>query len=429
MRSLPLVIVLIACLSFSELSLGSDEIDLCRKNITAISSTTDLIAQAPSDTDYVKLCENNITTIEPSAFEKFSDLEKLFLDSNELLKFPSGGGSFIRQHSLTDLSCFRCGVDKIYNRSLVEIPRLERINLTENKIEQIEEEAFQSNQNLKVIDLRSNFLRSVPRGLIEKLTRMYKIDLSFNGNLSAEDNQPFMISNSLVELWCDDCGFQTVYENTFSRLFNLKLLHLRNNKITVVHAWAFFQVTRWQPGNTLMVSLENNKLQNIGTEIKDGLQLCLYNNTEQLECFLRNLPDKDNFICSNSTQPDIECIPSTTTTTTTTITTTTTESPEIPDTTPITNNKADTNEPRQATSNPTIRPTPPPVKPVDKPPEEVYGISDAYISGYLTLIYVAQIGTLVLLIIVWLKLKKSDLEIDRYSECILNPSPNYKAIQ
>lgn len=423
-----MVVVLIGCVSCGELSDDGSGLNLCRQNLTDISPSTELIRKAPSTVEHITLCENNITTVNPSSFQKLDGLEKLILDNNEYLNFPSNGSQFIYQGSLTDFLCFRCGVDKIYNKSLAGMPRLEQINLTENKITHIEGGAFQGNGNLKVIELRRNLLQRVPREMVETLEHILKVDLSFNNELAPEGDQPFLISDALEELWCIQCGFETVDKRTFSVLVNLKVLYLENNKITQVHARAFDQITlrRSDSGTNLLVSLENNNLKRIVSEVKAGLQLCLHNNTIELECFLRDIPDKDSFVCRNSTHPEVECIPPTTTTLATTLTTESSRTPTISAT--IFSTIPINTDPRQAANNPATSPastTPTPVK----PPEEVYGISDAYISGYLTLLYVAQIIGLAMLSVVWFRLKKSDSEVDRYAETIVNPNPNYRAIQ
>ncbi|XP_062549757.1 leucine-rich repeat-containing G-protein coupled receptor 5-like [Armigeres subalbatus] len=428
MRKLLLVvIVLTGSPAYAKLLPGGAE-ENCRKNITAIRPSLSLLKDIPSDATLLKFCENNITVIDKNSFKSFTELERLILDKNPHLRFPSNGSTFIQQETLTDFQCFRCGVDKIFNRSLIGMPRMEQINLTENKIYQIESNAFQQNRNLRVIILRSNLLKRIPREMLVNVNEIQTVDLSHNGNLATEDDQPFLISDALQVLLCDECGFEIVYEKTFSELFNLSKLYLRKNKITEVHARAFLQVShRPKLKQNLQVSLEHNQLQSIDFEENVGLQLCLYGNKD-LECFLRTLPDKDSFICPNSTQPEIECIASTTTTAT--------SQPTISDfntlsSTPFgfTTNQAGSIELRQIINVPTFNNQPSITVKPNGPPEKVQGISDAYISGYLILLYAAQMVALGLLTIVWLKLKKSDPEVDRYAESIVNPSPSYRAIQ
>ncbi|KAL9701670.1 hypothetical protein quinque_005111 [Culex quinquefasciatus] len=61
---------------------------------------------------------------------------------------------------------------------------------------------------------------------------------------------------------------------------------------------------------------------------------------------------------------------------------------------------------------------------------EPMGISDWYISSYLTIIILTQIGALVILVGVWLKMKKydSDRELDSLAGTVLNPSSIYKPL-
>ncbi|XP_062540407.1 reticulon-4 receptor-like [Armigeres subalbatus] len=417
------VLILTGCLPYAELLLSSGAEENCRKNITEISPSLSLLEDIPSDATLIQFCENNITNIDKHSFKKFTELERLNLDKNPHLKFPSDGTTFIQQETLIDFQCFQCGLEKIFNQSLVGMPRLEHLYLTENKIDQIESNAFQQNRNLRVIILRSNLLKRVPREMLLNVNEIQTVDLSHNEKLATEDDQPFLNSDALQVLLCDGCGFEIVHEKTFSGLLNLSHLYLRKNRIAEVHARAFFHMSlRPKLKQNLLVSLEFNQLQRIDSEVKIGLQLCLYGNKD-LECFLRTLSDKDSFVCPNSTQPEIECIPPTTTTGgPTTGKFNTLSSSPFADTT----NKAGSNKSRQIINASITKHQPSNAVKPNELPVQILAIFEAHISGYLRLLSAAQIVALVLLFVVWLKLKKLNLEIDRYAERIdlCRRSPN-----
>ncbi|EDS31742.1 conserved hypothetical protein [Culex quinquefasciatus] len=333
-------------------------VDLCRKNITD-ANLEDELGKLSTDTLVLELCKNQLENLDPDLFRRFDRLDKLVFDGNPDLGFPPDGSPFLVVKSLTELQCVNCGVEKIFNRSLQDLPKIERINLTNNRITDIEKLAFRENSELQLIDLKQNMLERLPNELIEGLRKLEQLDLSFNQKLNVHGDQPFLYSSTLKELKCEGCGFTVIYEQTFAKLPNLRELILRGNVIVSVQSNAF------QPMNNLeKLWLQNNQLVSVYAELldKNQLQLCLNNNTDQLLF----------------------------TTTTTQVTTTTTRNP----------------------------------------PAEPMGISDWYISSYLTIIILTQIGALVILVGVWLKMKKydSDPELDSLAGTVLNPSSIYKPL-
>ncbi|XP_038121613.1 leucine-rich repeat-containing protein 15 [Culex quinquefasciatus] len=390
-------------------------VDLCRKNITD-ANLEDELGKLSTDTLVLELCKNQLENLDPDLFRRFDRLDKLVFDGNPDLGFPPDGSPFLVVKSLTELQCVNCGVEKIFNRSLQDLPKIERINLTNNRITDIEKLAFRENSELQLIDLKQNMLERLPNELIEGLRKLEQLDLSFNQKLNVHGDQPFLYSSTLKELKCEGCGFTVIYEQTFAKLPNLRELILRGNVIVSVQSNAF------QPMNNLeKLWLQNNQLVSVYAELldKNQLQLCLNNNTDQLLCEIQKIESWQKFQCQNESQTEVDCAqftepptePTThqteisvfssdetsTTTTTTTVTTTTTQV-----TTTTTRN----------------------------PPAEPMGISDWYISSYLTIIILTQIGALVILVGVWLKMKKydSDPELDSLAGTVLNPSSIYKPL-
>ncbi|XP_065079747.1 leucine-rich repeat transmembrane neuronal protein 4-like [Ochlerotatus camptorhynchus] len=426
MKVLLLAGILVICFTpivFSQNDLLT-EFDKCRQNITSIDQSSDVLKYISAEILYLSLCDNDLLSIHKHSFQKFSLLEKLVLDRNSHLNFNSDGSEFLESESLTDLHCFRCGVDKIYNKSLQGMPRLEQINLTDNRIEQIEAKAFYGNKNLERIDLRFNKLRRLPSEMLTPLDSIRWIDLSSNTELAPEGSEPFLISTVLEKLRCNECGFVIVQEYTFSMLPGLKELFLRKNKIYKIHSMAFPQSALTK------LMLEDNALKSIDQSILNvmNLTICLDNNSNEMECFLKDLSEQKKFFCSTTTQEDVECLPPTTikisTTSTIDVTSSTTDMTIIStnDRMPITT----TNHPDTFAKSENL------ITSTSFAPslEIVEGISDAYIGGYLTLIFLAQIVTFVLLFGVLLKLKKydTDPDVDRYAENILNPNPIYIAV-
>ena len=63
---------------------------------------------------------------------------------------------------------------------LINFPRLQRLNLESNRIELIEQRAFQGLQRLRRLDLSSNSIVELPRDVFNGLKGLEHLDLSFN---------------------------------------------------------------------------------------------------------------------------------------------------------------------------------------------------------------------------------------------------------
>lgn len=113
------------------------------------------------------------------------------------------------------------------------LPLLETLRLPNNRIRMIEKRAFQHNPNMQVLDLRQNKLTTLPSTILVGLSKMKQLDLSDNRDLAPQKDQPFLESNSLKVLKCNNCGFSTTEVITFSKLYNLEELHLAGNMLLV----------------------------------------------------------------------------------------------------------------------------------------------------------------------------------------------------
>ncbi|XP_062705228.1 leucine-rich repeat-containing G-protein coupled receptor 5-like isoform X1 [Aedes albopictus] len=228
MRSLIVVLAFGMCLC-----LGEDDntvVDYRFRNLTEFN-----VANLPhpvSDIAYLSLQGNNLDAF-PSDISELSSLERLILSENPQLTFPSDGSPFLISRSLIDLVCESCDIKTIYTRSLRRLPLLETLLLPNNAIQMIEKRAFRNNPNMWMMDLTQNKLTSLPTTILVGLHNMKKLDLSSNRDLAPQKGQPFLVSNSLEILKCNNCGFSTTQMVTFSKLPNLKKLHLADNRLLV----------------------------------------------------------------------------------------------------------------------------------------------------------------------------------------------------
>nr|XP_029728023.1 LOW QUALITY PROTEIN: chondroadherin-like protein [Aedes albopictus] len=223
---------MIGILSICIGSIARDEnitfVDYCFRNLLSFTITD--LPHPVSEIIYLSLRGNNLQRF-PNNILKLSSLERLILSENPQITFPLDGSPFLISRSLIDLDCECCGIKAITTRSLRGLPHLETLRLPNNTIQIIEKRAFRHNPNIRMLDLRQNKLTSLPMTILIGLHKMKKLDLSENRDLAPQKDQPFLVSNSLEILKCNNCGFSTAQEVTFSKLANLKKLHLAGNSL------------------------------------------------------------------------------------------------------------------------------------------------------------------------------------------------------
>lgn len=388
-------------------------IDLCRQNITEVGKDAAVLGNVTSSTTVIGLCDNNITKVDSKAFQEYDALQMLNFNGNRELRFPSDGSPFLISHSLMRLDCERCGISEIYKGSLEGMPNLKQINLRQSMIETLDDNAFQTNRALQEVDLSQNKLTRIPGGIFIGLQSLHSADFSSNSMLAPHEDEPFVISDSLKVLKCDECDFSVVYERTFSEVPQLEQLYLRNNSISEIGESALVSHKNL---DTLM--LQNNMLRRINLKLLTKPKLGLGGNAIKLDC----VGTDRNFL---EQLDGVECM----------VTTTRRFPEDEPETATnlITDTHAYTNSP-----SPLEIDEPKIVDSREKPviteiveAEIVIGISDWYITSYLTIIYLASSGVLVFLLCVLWKMEKydSDPGVNFYAEGVLNPSPIYKPIQ
>lgn len=210
------------------------ELNYRNMNITDFNFALVEVENLSSETLYINLEGNDLTSMPDNIAMYFSQMERIILNDNLRLSFPPDGSPFLRSPSLIELICERCGIYKIFTRSLRHLPHLEYLWLSDNQINQIAPYAFRRNQRLQNVDLSFNKLYTVPADMLKGLFRMKVLDLSNNPNLGLKNDAHFLASNVLRVLKCNYCGFTELYEETFSDLTNLKELHLEGNPILAI---------------------------------------------------------------------------------------------------------------------------------------------------------------------------------------------------
>lgn len=348
--------------------------------------------QDKSDWVAIDLSDNEIEFVNFAELTKQTRLQNLTLNNNSKIG-ANGTQRVLEQKALKNFECQKCGFTEISSEHFDGLDSLTRLLLNGNQINRINEAAFKSNGNLKVVDLSGNQLKTFPHATFAT-TRYFEKFYLTNNPLQLPVNKSFFKSESLELLVMDRCNISAVYSQTFGELPGLEQLNLNRNQIEGL------------PLNSLTINLrlkslqlEGNRLKTFGNLdfLKTLSELCVdgnpFNCTPEFAKFVTKYGERQlrTDACNDDTEffAEWQCK------------NVTVESPqELPD---------------EVTKLPIS--------------DEVNkGISDFFIGSYITLILIVQAVIVVLLTIYLIKItkyEKLDGEVN-YANTILNDDEIYR---
>lgn len=185
---------------------------------------------------------NRLKTFNLKGFLKFPpSFHTLTMNNNKDFKLPVNK-TFLNSARLTSFECNFCNIQEIYNQSFTLVPEIVNIELKNNNMNRIDFNSFESNTKLDYICLDNNQL--------------------------SEKNFNF-ISKSLQQVYCSNCSFTKIKENTFSNFQNLIKLEMRNNTISLIEENSFKNNPELK-----LIDLGSNQLQEFHANlIKDAKNL------------------------------------------------------------------------------------------------------------------------------------------------------------
>lgn len=347
----------------------------------------------------IDLSHNSIEFVDfPELLRKQIHLETLRLNFNP--NFNGRGNEQILYHkALTTFECKACGFVEIQSQHFTGLVSLRELRLNANRINRINESAFESNKDLTLLDLSGNQLQVLPHSTFVGLRGFEDLRLTFNP-IELPVKKPFLKSESLKRLKMDDCQLPSIHPETFIELRNLESLDLNRNQIELLPANSFKQNLELK---SLLV--ESNRLRFFPISILDFspqiAELCIDNNTfDDSSDFVKLVKKYDDSglrtdKCNDNLEYFIENLFSNVST-------------EVP--VEIANDNS----------------TEKPAKSIKKFINE--GVSDFFIGSYITFIIILQAIAFVLLSIYLIKISKYE-KLDgvvNYANTILNDDEIYR---
>ncbi|MBN3297092.1 nyctalopin [Amia ocellicauda] len=227
----------------------------------------------------LSLDHNNISFITPGAFKGLPNLVELKMAHNEYIRylhtrtftslkrmvrldlsdcnlFNMPDRIFLEQAALRELLCFqnnfrripgairgmenlthvyleRNKIEAVAYNSLQGLAKLKYLNLQENRINVIHDQAFQDCQHLENFYLNDNLLSDLPRDSFKGLRRLKMLNLG--GNVLTNVSRTWF--GDLMELeilYLDRNQISFIEEGAFENLTSLMSLHLNSNNLTTL---------------------------------------------------------------------------------------------------------------------------------------------------------------------------------------------------
>lgn len=179
------------------------------------------------------LNSNKINFIDDDAFYGLEKLKNLYLFSNKL-------NSLLFLDHLTGLTVLKLSfnlIGELASGVFGRLSRLERLELAENRIDQVENRAFSTLANLKMLNLSSNKSINLAQDTFVDLNNLEELDLSY-------------------------CAIKTMNHVNLDRLNNLKKIHLQSNEIDSLASDLFRGLS-----NVQLINLSYNRLSKVDCDV------------------------------------------------------------------------------------------------------------------------------------------------------------------
>ncbi|MGH0116672.1 UNVERIFIED_CONTAM: hypothetical protein FKN15_021220 [Acipenser sinensis] len=236
----------------------------------------------------IDLSNNHISEIAPDAFQGLRSLNSLVLYGNKITDLPKGvfDGLYALQLLLLNANKIHC----VRADAFQDLQNLSLLSLYDNKIQTLAKGTFAALRAVQTLRLNNNEIAALEAtGIFKTLSQLKKINLSNNKITEIEDGA-FEGAIAVNELHLTANQMDSVRSGMFRGLEGLRTLMLRNNRLSCVHNSSFTGLR-----NVRLLSLYDNQLTTITPGAFDTLQslstLNLLANPFNCDCRLAWLGD------------------------------------------------------------------------------------------------------------------------------------------
>uniref|UniRef100_A0AAY4CMR8 G-protein coupled receptors family 1 profile domain-containing protein n=1 Tax=Denticeps clupeoides TaxID=299321 RepID=A0AAY4CMR8_9TELE len=179
-------------------------------------------------TSYLDLSMNNISEIQPEAFQNLPFLSELRLSGNLLKHIP--GPVFRGLYNLKVLMLENNQIQQLPSEAPWDLPNLLSLRLDANLITEVPAQAFSGLRSLRHLWLDDNALTEIPVAALNSLVSLQAMTLALNRITHIPDYTFHNLSN-LVVLHLHNNMIKTLGQNCFEGLHSLETLELNYNEL------------------------------------------------------------------------------------------------------------------------------------------------------------------------------------------------------
>lgn len=199
---------------------------------------------------------NNLTDLKPGLFKNLSRLRLMNLTGNKLLNLNRSVFSDVTNLEYLDLSSN--GLRYIGTDLLVDLNKLKKLNLNDNEFVNLPQRFLSNTTDLEEFILQKNKGSKplfFPAGFFSNLTALKTVNLS-GSNIDWLDKNAFDHSKNIQEIYLDRNQLTELEQNTFAHLENLITLDLSQNQISSLPGGLF-------SNNTMLktLNLQHNQIE------------------------------------------------------------------------------------------------------------------------------------------------------------------------
>jgi len=234
------------------------------------------------------LSGNALTILPTDVFSGLTNLQKIYLDHNNLSSVSAG--LFRSLTNLKEISLNNNSLSSVPPELFGGLPNLQVIRINHNNLSSVPRGLFSAVglSSLQRIHLHNNILSSIPADLLSNLPNLQEIALS-NNNLSSVPESLFNGLSSLQRIYLHNNSLTSVPEDLFSDLTSVSIINLSHNSLSSVPATLLLKNGL---SNAWVIDLSSNSLS-----CKPGISP-----TTSLELDNNNLP-----ICRPCSVEDTSC--------------------------------------------------------------------------------------------------------------------------
>ncbi|CAC5412630.1 unnamed protein product [Mytilus coruscus] len=281
---------------------------------------TQIPSGIPTDTTYLYLTGNAISSINSTVLSELTSLFILDLKNNYISSIESG--AFADLTSLYLLSLESNRITSMNSTVLSGLTSLNTLRLQNNHISSIEHGAFTSLVSLEILNLENNKFSSLKSGMFASLVSLSNLNLKDN-NLTTVSANLFGSTTNLRELdlsgmalmccsmidlikWAQNQTELTVFTGTCHDLNTTTDIDSFNSTICSVDGeWGSWSTTPCSVTCGNGFKFRNRSCDNPSPS-KDG-QYCVGNSTEYSNCRLRNCPVDGQWGSWSTTSCSVSC--------------------------------------------------------------------------------------------------------------------------